>query len=299
MSRAVYLFLSASSAVSGDIAQIRDQKRRFSCAQTLWVRGHEDDLRQARRFAEADLADELRLLGYGPSVWESLERLPTYHEDRRHRSLYRAFARMIAADFSWFATAAERFYEADVPVAPVGRQVVVGVEEIATATRRTRAGVLRLIQGGKLRSTRSMESRPAHMRCCAHTVVTARRQSRPDRPSFAASDSPAGGVTLPHLKRKDSAMAAPSRQIYTMAEVIEATGISEDSIRREMRKGLASRFQAGRRRFLRGDVESWFMIGDSAPAATARSFTATRISDDAQELPHAFLRQPSRRAGAA
>jgi predicted DNA-binding transcriptional regulator AlpA len=67
-------------------------------------------------------------------------------------------------------------------------------------------------------------------------------------------------------------MAAPNRQIYTMAEVIEATGISEDSIRREMKKGLPSRFQSGRRRFLRGDVESWFLIGDSAPTSPVKRY---------------------------
>jgi predicted DNA-binding transcriptional regulator AlpA len=67
-------------------------------------------------------------------------------------------------------------------------------------------------------------------------------------------------------------MAAPSRQIYTMADVIEATGISEDSIRREMKKGLPSRFQAGRRRFLRGDVEAWFQISDTAPTVPVKSF---------------------------
>jgi hypothetical protein len=82
-------------------------------------------------------------------LWESLERLPTQREDRRHRSLYRAFIRMIAADFSWFATAAEQFY-ADGEANPVGPQVVTGVEEIARETRRGRAGTLRLIEGGKL-----------------------------------------------------------------------------------------------------------------------------------------------------
>jgi hypothetical protein len=77
-------------------------------------------------------------------------------------------------------------------------------------------------------------------------------------------------------------MAAPSRQLYTMAEVIEATGISEDSIRREMKKGLASRFQAGRRRFLRGDVEEWFRIGVAAPVALVKSFTPVRVTHDVE-----------------
>jgi hypothetical protein len=94
-------------------------------------------------------------------------------------------------------------------------------------------------------------------------------------------------------------MAAPNRQLWTMAELIEATGISEDSIRREMKKGLPSRFQAGRRRFIRCDAESWFGLGDSAPTAPVKSFAAVRVTEDARELPSAFLRQPSRRAEAA
>jgi hypothetical protein len=144
MSHAVYLFLSAFTAVSWEIAQISDQKRRLSCAGTLRVRGHDADAAKPKLVLDAETE---RQLGYGPSVWERFERLPNYREDRRHRSLYRAFARMAADDFTWFATAAERFFADD---APVGRQVVTGVEEIATATRRTPAGVLRLIQGGKL-----------------------------------------------------------------------------------------------------------------------------------------------------
>jgi len=94
-------------------------------------------------------------------------------------------------------------------------------------------------------------------------------------------------------------MAAPSRQIYTLAEVIDATGISEDSIRREMKKGLPSRFQNGRRRFLRGDVESWFQIGDAASMAPVKSFTATRISRDSDELPASILRPVRKSAFAA
>ena len=77
-------------------------------------------------------------------------------------------------------------------------------------------------------------------------------------------------------------MSAPSRQIYTMAEVIEATGISEDSVRREMRKGLPSRLQVGRRRFLRGDVEEWFQIGDAVKTAPVKSFTAVRVTHDGE-----------------
>jgi hypothetical protein len=77
-------------------------------------------------------------------------------------------------------------------------------------------------------------------------------------------------------------MSAPSRQIYTMAEVIEATGISEDSVRREMRKGLPSRLQVGRRRFLRCDVESWFQIGDAVKTVPVKSFTAVRVKHDGE-----------------
>jgi hypothetical protein len=68
-------------------------------------------------------------------------------------------------------------------------------------------------------------------------------------------------------------MAAPNRQLWTMQELIEATGISEDSIRREMKKGLPSRFQAGRRRFIRCDAEAWFGLSDPAPTAPVKSFT--------------------------
>jgi predicted DNA-binding transcriptional regulator AlpA len=77
-------------------------------------------------------------------------------------------------------------------------------------------------------------------------------------------------------------MAAPSRQIYTLSEVIDATGISEDSIRREMKKSLPSRFQNGRRRFLRGDVESWFQIGDAVKTAPVKSFTPVRVTHDVE-----------------
>jgi hypothetical protein len=57
---------------------------------------------------------------------------------------------MVASDFTWFASAAAWFFGADDYAAPIGPQVVTGVEEIASATRRTPAGVLRLIEGGKL-----------------------------------------------------------------------------------------------------------------------------------------------------
>jgi hypothetical protein len=67
-------------------------------------------------------------------------------------------------------------------------------------------------------------------------------------------------------------MSAPSKQLYTMQEVCIATGVSEDNIRREMRKGLPSRLLVGRRRFLRGDIESWFLIGDSAPTSPVKRY---------------------------
>jgi predicted DNA-binding transcriptional regulator AlpA len=67
-------------------------------------------------------------------------------------------------------------------------------------------------------------------------------------------------------------MAAPSKQLYSMQEVCTATGVSEDSIRREMKKGLPSRFQVGRRRFLRCDVDAWFGLGDAPPTAPVKSF---------------------------
>jgi len=77
-------------------------------------------------------------------------------------------------------------------------------------------------------------------------------------------------------------MSAPSKQLYSMQEVCIATGISEDSIRREMRKGLASRLLVGRRRFLKGDVEAWFGIGDSARVAQLKSFTPVRVTHDVE-----------------
>jgi hypothetical protein len=146
---ALNLFLSEFVAVSGGLRAQRPEKRRLSCAEALRVGERDTDAARLVREAAWHAIAE-RLLGYGPSVWERLEREPTEFDARQWRSLYRTFTRMVADDFSWFATAAERFYGADVPVAPVGRQVVTGVEEIATATRRTPAGVLRLIKGGKL-----------------------------------------------------------------------------------------------------------------------------------------------------
>jgi predicted DNA-binding transcriptional regulator AlpA len=91
-------------------------------------------------------------------------------------------------------------------------------------------------------------------------------------------------------------MATPSRQIFTMSEVIDLTGVSEDSIRREMKKGLPSRFQNGRRRFLRCDVEQWFKIGDAVPSTPVKSFLPVRMTRDAREIPGQLRREPSRRA---
>jgi excisionase family DNA binding protein len=91
---------------------------------------------------------------------------------------------------------------------------------------------------------------------------------------------------------------APKRSLLTMSEVCDWLGVSDQTIRRAMAAGLNSRLLGSRRRFLAEDIESWFKIGSPA-SAPVRSFTATLISDDASELPHAFLRQPSRRAAAA
>jgi hypothetical protein len=105
-----------------------------------------------------------------------------------------------------------------------------------------------------------------------------------DRP-LAASRS----LTTERIAADGSALTTDLHE-----EVIDATGISEDSIRREMRKGLPSRFQNGRRRFLRGDVELWFQIGDAVPVSPVKSFAPGRWSDDARELPPAYTREPSR-----
>jgi hypothetical protein len=96
------------------------------------------------------VADGISRLGFGPSLWETIERKPTKYDARQMRALYRAFRALVASDFSWFEAAAKRFFDADETPAPAGPQVAVGVEEIATATRRSPAGVLRLIEGGKL-----------------------------------------------------------------------------------------------------------------------------------------------------
>jgi predicted DNA-binding transcriptional regulator AlpA len=79
------------------------------------------------------------------------------------------------------------------------------------------------------------------------------------------------------------------RYLLTMREVCDVTGMSEDSIRREMRKGLPSRLQNGRR-FLTSDVVRWFKLDEPAPTRIA-----TRVSEDAESLPASML-PTSRRA---
>jgi hypothetical protein len=136
------LFLSTFPGIFEDFSDFERIKRRFSCALALRV---------GASLIDVIVEDGVSRLGFGPSIWETIERRPTEYAARQHQKLYRAFLALIASDFSWFASAAKKFFSgADVPVAPVGRQVVSGIEEIATATRRTPAGVLRLIEGGKL-----------------------------------------------------------------------------------------------------------------------------------------------------
>jgi excisionase family DNA binding protein len=91
---------------------------------------------------------------------------------------------------------------------------------------------------------------------------------------------------------------APKRSLLTMSEVCDWLGVSDQTIRRAMAAGLDSRLLGSRRRFIAEDIESWFKIGSPA-AAPAKSFAATRVTEDARELPSAFLPQPSRRAEAA
>jgi hypothetical protein len=138
------LFLSTFPGIFEDFSDFERIKRRFSCAAALRV---------GASLIDVIVEDGVRLLGYGPSMWETIERRPTEYATRQHQKLYRAFLALVASDFTWFASAAEKFFsDADETTpTPVGPQVVAGVEEIATATRRSPAGVLRLIQGGKLK----------------------------------------------------------------------------------------------------------------------------------------------------
>jgi excisionase family DNA binding protein len=92
---------------------------------------------------------------------------------------------------------------------------------------------------------------------------------------------------------------APKRSLLTMTEVCDWLGVSDQTIRRAMAAGLSSRLLGSRRRFLAEDIESWFKIGSATAPAPVKSFVATRITEDARELPSGFLRQPSRRAEAA
>ncbi len=85
-----------------------------------------------------------------------------------------------------------------------------------------------------------------------------------------------------------------NRYLLTMREVCEVTGMSDDSIRREMRKGLPSRLQNGRR-FLTTDVVKWFRLDASEPEP-AKSFAPIRITEDSAELPQSLTRRTARRA---
>jgi hypothetical protein len=74
-----------------------------------------------------------------------------------------------------------------------------------------------------------------------------------------------------------------------MKDVCGLTGYSEDTIRRDMQKGLRSRLQNGRR-FLTKDVMEFYRLNEPAP-----SRIATRVTLDARELPASML-PTSRRA---
>ena len=138
---ALNLFLSTFPGICEDFSDLERLKRRFFGAGALRV---------GASLIDVIVADGINRLGFGPSMWETIERKPTEYDQRQMKKLYKAFRALVASDFSWFAAAAERFFDADETPAPAGPQVAVGVEEIASATRRTPAGVLRLIEGGKL-----------------------------------------------------------------------------------------------------------------------------------------------------
>jgi predicted DNA-binding transcriptional regulator AlpA len=85
--------------------------------------------------------------------------------------------------------------------------------------------------------------------------------------------------------------------LLSLPEVIDLTGLSDSHIRREMATGLPSRYQAGRRRFIKQDVLNWFNLpGADTPAQPAKSWQATRWSDDARELPPSALNTSKRSA---
>jgi excisionase family DNA binding protein len=92
---------------------------------------------------------------------------------------------------------------------------------------------------------------------------------------------------------------APKRSLLTMTEVCDWLGVSDQTIRRAMTAGLNSRLLGSRRRFLAEDIEAWFKIGSATATAPVKRFTPTRWTVDAQELPVALTRAPSRRAEAA
>jgi hypothetical protein len=139
------LFSLGNSGVSEYSQERLAEKRRFSCEESLRVE------------ALGELIElQLNKAGYGPSFWTKAGRLPTQQDKRQMAQLYRWFVRSSGADISWFKDAADAYFgnvalqPPPAPAPPIGDQVVVGVEEIANATRRSPAGVLRLIQGGKL-----------------------------------------------------------------------------------------------------------------------------------------------------
>jgi hypothetical protein len=147
---ALHLFFTAFTDASEDLRRNSGRKRRLSGVGALMVRDRDHAAATFVRDAEADLSASEYRLGFGASLWATLERLPTEYDARQMQALYKTFTRMVAADLTWFASAASWFFGADVTAARVGPQVAVGVEEIAKETRRTPAGVLRLIEGGKL-----------------------------------------------------------------------------------------------------------------------------------------------------
>jgi hypothetical protein len=81
--------------------------------------------------------------------------------------------------------------------------------------------------------------------------------------------------------------------LLTMKDVCGLTGYSEDTVRRDMQKGLRSRLQNGRR-FLTKDVMEFYRLNEPAP-----SRIATRISRDSDELPASILRSVRKSAFAA
>jgi hypothetical protein len=79
--------------------------------------------------------------------------------------------------------------------------------------------------------------------------------------------------------------------LLTMKDVCGLTGFSEDTVRRDMQKGLRSRLQNGRR-FLTKDVMEYYRLNEPAPPRIA-----TRVTPDAREIPASML-PTSKRAAA-